>query len=88
MSRRRLIRAAAGAAARRPGLWAVAVVQAFRFAPRGWWRRPPFLPVPDRDLVRFRAATMYGRPDAPAEPDDVIRWLRWCRSESRRRRAR
>ena len=84
----RQIRAAAAAVALRPGLWPVALAQARRFAPRGWWRRPPFLPVPDRDLVRFRAVTMYGRPDAPVEPDDVVRWLRWCRAESRRRRAR
>lgn len=84
----RQIRAAAAAVALRPGLWPVALAQARRFAPRGWWRRPPFLPVPDRNLVRFRAVTMYGRPDAPVEPDDLVRWLRWCRAESRRRRAR
>ena len=88
MSGLRQVRAAAAAVALRPGLWPVALAQARRFAPRGWWRRPPFLPVPDRDLIRFRAATMYGRPDAPVEPDDLVRWLRWCRAESRRRRAR
>ena len=30
-----------------PSLWATAVRQVKLLAPTGWWRRPPFLPVPD-----------------------------------------
>jgi hypothetical protein len=30
------------------------------FAPNGWWRRAPFLPVPPREYLLFRLHTMYG----------------------------
>ncbi|HEX4979989.1 MAG TPA: hypothetical protein VFV35_07985, partial [Acidimicrobiales bacterium] len=30
-----------------PSLWSTAVIQLGRLAPRGWWRRTPFLPLPD-----------------------------------------
>ena len=68
----------------RPSLWPTAAVQARRFAPDGWWRRAPFLPIPDADLLAFRATTQYGDPGHPATPDDLISWLEWCRAEGRR----
>ena len=66
-----------------PGLWPVAVRQVRRLAPAGWWRRAPFLPLPDRDYLRFRFQTMYG--DATADPAaaDLLTWLRWCRQFDR-----
>jgi hypothetical protein len=63
---------------RRPGLWATAFRQAFRLAAPGWWRRRPFLPVPDADYLRFRLETQYGSDHEP-EPADVITYLHWCR---------
>jgi hypothetical protein len=63
---------------RRPHLWSTAVRQGFRLARPGWWRRPPFLPVPDADYLAFRMETQYGddgRPDAR----DVVTYLEWCR---------
>lgn len=63
----------------RPSLWATAVRQARRLAPRQWWRRRPFLPVPDRAWLRFRAETQYGDPDRAPDGDDVVAWLRWAR---------
>jgi hypothetical protein len=63
----------------RPSLWGVALVQLVRLAPTGWWRRPPFLPVPDRDYLRFRMQTQYGDADHAAEPQDLVTYLRWCR---------
>ena len=75
----------AAAVARRPELWATAVVQVTRLAPNGWWRRPPFLPVPDRAWMRFRLRTAYGDPDHLPEPADVVGWLEWCRSWDRLR---
>lgn len=70
------------AVAVRPRLWPVAVVQVFRLARRGWWRRPPFLPLPDPEYLRFRIQTAYGG-SAPALArvgvDDVLTYLRWCR---------
>ena len=75
MSWRRTVVAVAG----RPSLWPTAARQARRLAPRRWWLRPPFLPVPDRAWMRFRAETQYGDPDRVPAPDDVITWLRWAR---------
>jgi hypothetical protein len=69
------------AVARHPSLWWVAVRQARRLAAPGWWRRPPFLPLPDRDYLRFRMVTQYGDPEHPPEPDDLVAYLRWCRDE-------
>ena len=42
-----------GAIARRPGLWSTALRQARRLTPTGWWRTPPFLPVPAKDYRRL-----------------------------------
>jgi hypothetical protein len=69
----------------RPSLWGIAVVQVFRLARRGWWRRPPFIPVPDGDYLRFRLETQYGDPDHPIEPVDIVAYLRWCRTTNVRR---
>lgn len=71
----------------RPWLWPAALARLRSFVPDGWWRRRPFLPLPDRDLIRFRATTMYGDEQAVPAPDDVITWLRWCQAEARRDRA-
>jgi hypothetical protein len=74
------------AVARRPTTWVPAVSAAVRLAPRGWWRRPPFLPVPDSRYWRFRMQTAYGDEDAvpPAhDVDDVIRWSRRARAPRR-----
>jgi hypothetical protein len=65
---------------RHPVLWLAAGRQALRLVPRGWWRRPPFLPLPSRPYVRFRATTQYGDPDHALVPDDVVQYLAWCRS--------
>jgi hypothetical protein len=63
---------------RRPALWPTALRQAFRLARPGWWRRPPFLPLPDPDYVRFRMQTAYGSSGAP-DPEDLVAYLNWCR---------
>lgn len=65
---------------RHPSLWATAVVQGRRLLPNGWWRRRPFLPLPDPDYLAFRMQTAYGDPDHPPEPADVLSYLRWCRA--------
>ncbi|MFQ5556936.1 MAG: hypothetical protein ACE5GB_05440 [Acidimicrobiales bacterium] len=75
-----------GAVARRPGLWVTALAVARRFAPDRWWRRPPFLPLPDPALVAFRSTTQYGDATAVPRADDLVLWLTWCRAEARRRR--
>jgi hypothetical protein len=68
----------------RPWLWATALVQVFRLAAPGWWRRRPFLPLPDPDYLAFRLQTMYGGPGPyGAEAADVVAYLEWCRSYRR-----
>lgn len=75
---------ASGAVIVRPRLWVTALRQVRRMAPRGWYRRPPFVPVPDRAWLAFRLTTMYGdashRPDAHA----IVAWLEWARRIDRR----
>jgi hypothetical protein len=67
--------------AREPGLWPTALAQAGRLARPGWWRRAPFLPLPDPDYVRFRLDTQYGSSGVP-DPDDLVVYLRWCKRGS------
>jgi hypothetical protein len=66
---------------RHPSLWWTGVRQARRLAAPGWWRRSPFLPLPDREYLRFRLVTQYGDPDHEPEPEDLLTYLRWCRAE-------
>lgn len=64
-----------------PELWATALRQMFFLAPSGWWRRAPFLPLPDAAYMRFRIVTAYGGDgSAEAQPSDLITYLRWCRA--------
>ena len=66
---------------RHPDLWATALRQARLLARPGWWRRPPFLPVPDQDYLRFRLLTAYGGDGTAApDPSDLVAYLRWCRA--------
>jgi len=71
------------AVVRRPSLWPTALRAARRTATPGWWRRPPFLPLPSGDYLRFRLVTQYGDPGRDPDPDDVIAYLSWCRDWDR-----
>ncbi len=76
-----LTRAALLALARRPALWPVALAAALNLAPRGWWRRSPFLPLPDPAWLKFRLTTAYGGDgDRKMRAEDLITWLEWKRS--------
>lgn len=75
--RRAGARAAAVAIARQPTLWPPALRQARALVPPGWWRRWPFLPLPDRDWLRFRMTTAYGDADADLDVEDLLVWLAW-----------
>jgi hypothetical protein len=67
------------AVALRPSLWGAAVTQVRRLAGPGWWRRRPFLPLPDPAYLRFRLETAYGDGEREPEVADVVTYLRWCR---------
>ncbi len=80
MGLRWLVRAVV-AVAGRPRLWGTALRQVVALARPGWWRRPPFLPLPAPDYLRFRLETAYGgHGDHPADPADLLAYLRWCRA--------
>jgi len=64
-----------------PSLWPTALRQVLVLSPSGWWRRPPFVPLPDPGYMRFRMVTAYGGSgDRTAEPADLLTYLRWCRA--------
>jgi hypothetical protein len=63
-----------------PALWGTAVRQLLVLAPTGWWRRAPYLPLPDPAYLRFRLQTAYGDPDREPDPSDLVIYLHWCRA--------
>ena len=67
--------------AARPSLWSTARAPGgCGSTPRGWWRRPPFLPVPDRHYLALPHADAVRRPPSQSpRPTDVISYLTWCR---------
>jgi len=68
----------AGLALRRPRLAAGLLGTAWRFRARGWYRRPPFLPLPPADYVAWRLDTAFGSPDAVPGARELERYLRWA----------
>ena len=62
----------------RPRLATALVRVAWRFRARHWYARFPFLPVPDRDYVRWRMYTAYGAADAVPPAPDVERYALWA----------
>jgi hypothetical protein len=76
----RWLLAVAVALGRRPSLWATALGQVRALAAPGWWRRAPFLPLPDPGYLAFRLQTAYGDPVAEPRPADLVTYLHWCRA--------
>lgn len=71
---------AAFAVIRRPDLWRTAVRAGLELAPRGWWRRAPFLPMPDPAWLHFRLVTAYGgEGDQTMGAEELLTWLEWKR---------
>jgi hypothetical protein len=50
----------------------------WRFRARDWYRRFPFLPLPDSQYLRWRMYTAYGDADAIPPAADVVRYARWA----------
>jgi hypothetical protein len=63
---------------RRPRLANDLVRIAWRFRSRSWYRRFPFLPIPDSTYLRWRMYTAYGDYDAVPSVTDVERYARWA----------
>ena len=77
----RLVLALTGRSLLHPTLGVDLLRVAWRFRVRQWWRRPPFLPLPSRDYVRWRMHTAYGDHDAVPPAADVERYARWVGRE-------
>jgi hypothetical protein len=73
----RLLRRLFGLALRRPGLVLPLLGAAWRFRARGWYRQPPFLPLPPAEYVAWRLHTAYGDEDAVPPVRELARYVRW-----------
>ena len=49
------------------------------FRARGWYRRPPFLPLPPAGYIRWRMYTAYGDEQALPPVEDIVRFATWRR---------
>lgn len=63
---------------RRPRLAIELIRIAWRFRSTTWYRRFPFLPIPDSTYLRWRMYTAYGDYDAVPPVTDVERYARWA----------
>jgi hypothetical protein len=73
-----------GLALRRPLLIPTLLATAWAFRARGWYRRPPFLPLPPADYLRWRMDTAYGDPDASPPAAELARFVTWAAAMRRR----
>ena len=78
IARSKFVLAVVIAVALRPRLWVTAFSQLALLAPKGWFNRAPFLPVPAPDYLAFRTLTQYGSNDHPPTSRDVVEYLMWC----------
>lgn len=78
--RRSLGRLFLGVAISHPLLAAEAVRFALATSAPGWFRKPPFLPVPEPEYRDWRLITAYGRTGHLPSPVEVEDFLRWRRS--------
>lgn len=76
----------AGRALTRPRLLVSLIRAAWRFRARGWWRRPPFLPLPPREYLVWRMHTAYGPVERAPTVDELSRYIRWANRLYRARR--
>jgi len=51
---------------------------------RGWYKRPPFLPLPSARYLRWREETAYGDGNQGPSTSETRRFLRWAARIRRR----
>jgi hypothetical protein len=67
------------AVAKRPLLWPTALYEWRALTPMKWWRHWPPVLGPSREYLAFRMQAMYGSPQATFGPEELVRYLEWCR---------
>jgi len=68
---------------RHPGLTPEALRQLRLVAPRGWWQRSPFLPLPAEAWMSFRTEILGGSTGVPPTAKEFADFLRWSRAQRR-----
>lgn len=68
-----------------PSVLLMLVRAGWRFRGRGWWRRPPFLPLPPANYLAWRLHTAYGDSEAAPDFGELRRYLRWVMRMNRAR---
>lgn len=53
----------------------------WRLRANGWWRRRPFLPLPDPAYWRFRLVTATGSASGPLRVEEVLEAARWSQRQ-------
>ena len=79
MSYGKILLGLAGVAVRRPRTGLALLRAAWRFRARGWYRHPPFLPLPPAAYIAWRLHTAWGDETHVPEPDELRRYLEWVR---------
>lgn len=67
------------ASLRRPALAATALRLALASAPRGWWRKAPYLPLADPEYLGWRMDTAYGTAGGTLTAREAGEFLAWTR---------
>lgn len=62
---------------RKPWRLPALVGMAWAYRARGWYRRPPFLPLPPKEYVAWRNDTAYGDPQAVPPLAEFDRFVVW-----------
>ncbi len=83
VSRARTITRILVQSALRPRLAARLAAAAWRFRRRRWYARPPFLPLPPPEYLRWRVETAFGGEDADVPAELLLRYLRWSEEQVR-----
>jgi hypothetical protein len=68
---------------RRPDLWVESLRTLVAVAPRRWWRRAPYLPLPDSGYTGWRLATAHGDSSIPLRPEELTDYLEWRKCQHR-----
>jgi hypothetical protein len=50
----------------------------WRFRRRDWHKQFPFVPVPDREYLKWRMYTAYGDEEIVPPANDIVRYARWA----------
>lgn len=87
ISPRKLRRRLVGLALRKPWLIPAVVGAGWAARRRGWFRRPPFLPLPSARYLGWRMETAYGEDGEEPTDQELARYLRWAARMRRRIRS-